>query len=173
MLRESQCGLRPGRGCIDQIFALRVLAEKAREFNTPLYLAFVDLRKAYDSVDWEALWMVLQGKFQLPSKLVRILRALHIDTKGAVRAYGRVSEEFEITTGFRQGDVLAPTLFNVFFDTVITSTLIRHPDCGVKLLDDELVGSRRKMRGSVLIQDLEYATTWLWSATPWMLWRRS
>ena len=77
-----------------------------------------------------------------------------------MRAYGRVSEEFEITTGVRQGDVLAPTLFNLLFDAVMTSTLIRHPDCGVKLLynlGDELVGSRRKMRGSVLIQDLEYA----------------
>ena len=118
-------------------------------------------------------WSCRESFNFLASKLVRILRALHIDTKSAVRAYGRVSEEFEITTGFRQGDVLAPTLFNVFFDAVITSTLIRHPDCGVKLLDDELVGSWRKMRGSVLIQDLEYATTWLWSATPWLLWRRS
>ena len=44
MLRESQCGFRKGHGCIDQIFTLRILAEKAREFNTPLYLAFVDLR---------------------------------------------------------------------------------------------------------------------------------
>ena len=39
LLRESQCGFRPVCGCIDQVFTLRVLAEKAREFNTPLYLA--------------------------------------------------------------------------------------------------------------------------------------
>ena len=36
LLRENQCGFRTGQGCIDQVFALRVLAEKAREYNTPL-----------------------------------------------------------------------------------------------------------------------------------------
>ena len=45
LLREGQCGFRKGHGCIDQIFSLRVLAEKAGEFNTSLYFAFVDLRK--------------------------------------------------------------------------------------------------------------------------------
>ena len=84
---------------------------------------------------------------------------VHRGTRGAVRAYGRVSEEFHITTGVRQGDVLAPTLFNLFFDSVIAYTLASHPNCGLKMLynlGDELVGSRRKMRSSVLIQDLEY-----------------
>ena len=38
LLRETQCGFHSGRGCVDQMFTLRVLAEKAREFNTPLYL---------------------------------------------------------------------------------------------------------------------------------------
>ena len=85
---------------------------------------------------------------------------LHKGTRGVVRAYSRVSGEFEITTGVRQGDLLAPTLFNLFFDSVISATLACHPHCGVKMLynlDDELVGSRKKMRGSVVIQDLVYA----------------
>ena len=77
MLREDQCGFCKGRGCVDQIFTLRVLAEKAKEFNTSLYLAFVNLRKAYDSVNWQALREVLEKKYLLPSMLVHILRALH------------------------------------------------------------------------------------------------
>ena len=60
MLRTEQCGFRKGRGCVDQIFTLGIQAEKAREYNTSLYLAFVDLRKAYDSVSHEALWTVLE-----------------------------------------------------------------------------------------------------------------
>ena len=159
-LRESQCGFRKGRACIDQIFAIRVLAEKAREFNTPLFLSFVDLRKAYDSVNREALWMVLRRKYHLPEKVNRILQALHRGTKGAVRVYGRISAEFPIKSGVRQGDVLAPTLFNLFLDAVISAVLAQHPHCGVKMLHnlgDELVGSKRKMSGSTLIQDLEYA----------------
>ena len=99
---------------MDQIFTLRVLAEKASEFNTSVYLAFIDLRKAYHSVNQEAQWEVLEKKYRLPSKLVCILRALHKDTKGAVRAHSKVSEEFDITIGVRQGNVLAPVLFNIF-----------------------------------------------------------
>ena len=44
---------------IDQVFALRVVAEKAREYSIPLYLSFIDLMKAYDSVNRDALWVVL------------------------------------------------------------------------------------------------------------------
>ena len=124
LLREGQCGFRKGRGCADQIFSLCILAEKAREFNTSLYLAFVDLRKAYDSVNRDTLWKILQKRYHLPNKLVRILRMLHHGTRGAVRAYGRVSEEFDIITGVRQGDVLAPTLFNLFFDAIIATALV-------------------------------------------------
>ena len=160
MLRENQCGFRRGRGCIDHIFTLRTLAEKAREFNTTLYLSFVDLRKAYDSVNREALWLVLERRYQVPRKLIRILRALHQGTKGAVRAYGKVSEEFSINTGVRQGDVLAPILFNLFLDAITAATLSQHAGSGVKMLfnrGDSLVGSRKKMREEVSIQDLEYA----------------
>ena len=73
LLRESQCGFRVERGCIDQVFALRVLAEK--EYNTPLYLCFVDLRKAYDSVNCDTRWAVLQKRYRIPEKLLCILKA--------------------------------------------------------------------------------------------------
>ena len=63
LLSESQCGFRSGCGCLDQVFMMRILAEKAREFNTPLYLCFVDLRKAYDSVNRQALWAVLRRRY--------------------------------------------------------------------------------------------------------------
>ena len=59
------------------LIALRVLAEKAREYNTPLYLCFVDLRKVYDSVNRDALWVVLRKRYRISEKLLRILKALH------------------------------------------------------------------------------------------------
>ena len=60
VLPESQCGFRAGRVCADMIFCARQLMEKAREHNTALYLLFIDLRKAYDSIPREALWQVLR-----------------------------------------------------------------------------------------------------------------
>ena len=75
-LRENQCGFRKGRGCTDHLFSLRILMEKAREFHSPLYMCFVDLKKAYDSVNRKALWSVLQKRYHFPTKVVRILEAL-------------------------------------------------------------------------------------------------
>ena len=160
MLRENQCGFRKGRGCADQLFSLRMLMERAREFHKPLFLGFVDLKKAYDSVNRDALWSVLQEGYRLPPKLVHILKALHQETQGAVRAYGRVSEEFLTRNGVRQGDVLAPTLFNLFFDAVICMAMQKHPEHGLTVLyhpEAELVGSRKRMNCQTVISDLEYA----------------
>ena len=78
------------------------------------------MKKAYDSVNREALWVALERRYGLPMKILNILKALHRDTSGAVRAYGKVSKEFAIGNGVRQGDVLAPTLFNLFFDAVVS-----------------------------------------------------
>ena len=160
MLRENQCGFRKGRGCTDQLFSIRMLMERSREFCRPLFLCFVDLRKAYDSVNREALWTALQERYHLPSKLIRILKALHQGTLGAVRAYGRVSKEFSIRNGVLQGDVLAPTLFNLFFDAVMCMAMQKHPGHGLAVLyhpEAELVGNRKRMHCQTLIPDLEYA----------------
>ena len=59
LLRESKCSFRPGRGCADQLFSLRILMEKAREFCRSLYICFIDLKKAYDSVNRNTLWSIL------------------------------------------------------------------------------------------------------------------
>ena len=123
-LHESQCGFRSGRGCADHLFSVRTLMEKAREFHHPLYnICFIDLRKAYDSINHEALWSILQSSYHLPAKLISIIRAVHDGSRAAVRAYGRVSESFGATCGVRQGCVLAPTLFNLYYDAVIHMSL--------------------------------------------------
>lgn len=50
VLREEQAGFRRGRGCIDQIFTLRNIIEKSLEWNYPLFLNFIDFKKAFDSL---------------------------------------------------------------------------------------------------------------------------
>ena len=77
LLCESQCGFCSGRGCADQLFSLRTLMEKAREFHRPLYICFVDLRKAYDTVNHEALWSILQSSYRIPAKLLAVIQAVH------------------------------------------------------------------------------------------------
>ena len=61
-LAESQCGFRKGRGCPDLHFSLRRLTELAHAHRAPLWVAFVDFRKAFDSVNREALWAILASR---------------------------------------------------------------------------------------------------------------
>ena len=70
-LSKSQCGFCRGHGCADQIFPLRTAIEKSREFRHPLYMAFIDLRKAYDSVNRNTLWYILQHGYGIPEKLIK------------------------------------------------------------------------------------------------------
>ena len=162
LLRESQCGFRQGCGSADQLFSLRMLMEKAREYHRSVYIYFIDPRKAYNSVHRDSLWHILQHSYQLPEKLLTIIRALHENSTAAVRAYGKTSEKFPVTCGVRQGCVLAPTLFNLYFDVAIRLALDEHrmEEKGVKvayLHNADLVGNRRILRLETLVTDLEYA----------------
>ena len=56
----SKGGFRAGRGCADQIFPLKQIGEKVREKKRRVYVGFMDLEKAYDSVNREAIWQVLR-----------------------------------------------------------------------------------------------------------------
>ena len=171
-LRESQCGFRRGRGFVDQLFTLRIFMEKARELQQPIYVCFIDLRKAYDSVNREALWNVLQHSYQLPDKLVSIIRTIHENSITAVRAYGRTSEEFSVTSGVRQGCVLAPTLFNFYLDAVLHLAIdtFNQKGMGIQVayhLNTHLIGNRRKMNHETNITDLEYADDMALISSSW------
>ena len=69
---DSQCGFRKGCDCVDIIFVARQLVEKTREHNTSLYILFIDLKKAYDSVHRSALWKTLE-KYGIPPTLLNII----------------------------------------------------------------------------------------------------
>ena len=67
---EFQCGFRAGRSTIDMLFSVRQLQEKCREQGMPLYVAFIDLTKAFDLVSRKGLFRLLE-KIGSPSKLRR------------------------------------------------------------------------------------------------------
>ena len=160
-LMESQCGFRKGRGCIDHMFAIRLLVEKPKEFHSPVYFCFLDLKKAYDSVNRSVLWEILKKRYCLPNKFVSILKAFNERTVGMVRVAGKLSAEFNIENGVRHGDVLAPVLFNLFLDALFSIVESRIQGCvvvmGCNLEEFRLVGSRKKMSKEVVLVHLEYA----------------
>lgn len=77
------------------IFTLRQLQEKAVEQHQSLFVVFVDFSKAFDTVDRETLWKVLQI-YGCPEKLVNIIKQFHTWMKGQVFIGGEPSETFEV-----------------------------------------------------------------------------
>ena len=115
---ESQCGFRAGRSTIDMVFSIRQLQEKCREQQMPLYIAFVDLTKAFDFVSRNGLFQILV-KIGCPPHLLAIIRQFHENMQGTVQFDGATSEAFPVSSGVKQGCVLAPTLFAIFFSVLL------------------------------------------------------
>ena len=118
-LPESQCGFRTGRSTIDMIFSVRQLQEKCREQRRPLFIAFIDLTKAFDLVSRRGLFNLLE-KIGCPPKLLSVISSFHNNMKGTVNYDGATSEPFDIHRGVKQGCVLAPTLFSIFFSMMLS-----------------------------------------------------
>ena len=113
VLPESQGGFRRNRGTTDMIFAVRQLMEKAREQHRNLYIAFVDFTKAFDSVNRNALWVIMK-KMGCPPKFVAILKCLHRDMTVRILVDNELTSEIPYNNGVKQGCILAPTLFAIF-----------------------------------------------------------
>lgn len=117
-LRENQSGFRKGRGCSDQIFFLRQLIEKKIEFNEEVVICFIDFAQAYDSIWREGAWNIMK-KYGINKKIVKLIKSLYRTVMACVRIEGEETEWFSIETGFRQGCILSPIMFNMVLDYIM------------------------------------------------------
>lgn len=113
VMPESQCGFRTDRSTLDMILVARLLIEKSREQRQDIALAFIDLTKAFDTVNRDLLWRTLE-KIGCPPTFVSIVRAFHVGMEARVSVGGETSDPFGVIVGVKQGCVLAPVIFNLF-----------------------------------------------------------
>ena len=85
-LPDVQAGFRKGRGTRDQIANIRWIVEKAREFQKNIYFCFIDYTKAFDYVDHNKLWKILQ-EMGIPDHLICLLRNLYAGQKQQLELY--------------------------------------------------------------------------------------
>ena len=89
--RPEQSGFTPKRSTIDRILALWVLTERRREFRQGLLAAYIDLCKAFDSRNRDALWRIL-GLYGVPPKRINLMSELYSGTESAVRCDATTSD---------------------------------------------------------------------------------
>uniref|UniRef100_A0A8C8DHP6 ribonuclease H n=1 Tax=Oryzias sinensis TaxID=183150 RepID=A0A8C8DHP6_9TELE len=118
MIGEEQCGFRRGRGCVDQVFVVRQVCEKFLAKGREVFWAFMDLEKAYDRIDREALWVVL-SMYGIDGSLLEGVKSFYRNSRACVRVGNSMSEWFPVRVGLRQGCVMSPWLFNVYMDGVV------------------------------------------------------
>ena len=114
------------RGTRDQIANTHWITEKAREFQKNIYFCFIDYAKAFDCVDHNNLWKILQ-EMGIPDHLTCLLRNLHAGQEATVRAEHGTMDWFQIGKGVRQGYILSSCLFNLYAGyTIQNARLDKH-----------------------------------------------
>ena len=98
---DSQFGFVPGRGTTDAIFVVRQQQEKYLAVNKRLYMAFVDLEKAFDHVPRKVIWWALR-KLGVEEWIVRLVQGMYANARSRVRVGGGFSKEFEVKVGVHQ-----------------------------------------------------------------------
>ena len=106
---KYQFGSSPGVGCQDGTFKIKTILHTRHNHNLPSYVSFVDLVKAFDTVNQVMMLKILE-RYGAPQKLQSAISRMYQDLK-VVLKIGQIEEKMSQTVGVRQGDCMAPVLF--------------------------------------------------------------
>ena len=121
LLRQNQAGFTPGKSTTDQAAALRIIIEQVEEWNSTVYMNFIDFLKAFDSLDRESMFKLLEH-YGVPEKIIKMIKCIYKDFKCKVIHKGKLSPPFPVKTGVRQGCLLSPLMFILAIDWIMKHT---------------------------------------------------
>ena len=115
ILGQEQAGFREGYSTIDHVFVLHVVIELYKSVYKRIYCAFIDYRKAFDSIDRSILWQKLLS-CGINEKMFIVIKDIYDKAKSCLMKDNMRSEYFMCSMGVRQGDNLSPLLFALFLN---------------------------------------------------------
>jgi hypothetical protein len=133
----GQAGFRPKRGTPDNVFVLQHTLERARMEGRHVHAAFIDFRKAYDSVNRHLLWAAIKG-MGVHGAMLDTLQRMHSNITMRVRLDGELGQPFPSDMGVKQGDPLSPLLFGLFIDRCEKFLATHCPNIGIHITSDLL-----------------------------------
>lgn len=117
-LSVEQGGFRSKRGTLDQLAVLQEWIIQSKAAGRPRFMAFLDIKAAYDQVDRELLWKKCTEQ-KVPVDLLKVLMALFDSNKAYLAINGSNSDTFPLTSGLLQGSPLSPILYSIFINDLI------------------------------------------------------
>ena len=134
-LEDDQFGFRRNRGTREAILSLKLIIEERMRVGKSTCIAFVDLEKAFDNVEWNKMFDILK-KTGLKYKDRRVIYNLYIDQTAVVRVDNEEGES-KIGKGVRQGCSLSPIIFNLYIEEAIRQVK-EGPQIGVKIQGEKI-----------------------------------
>ena len=117
-INPLQGGFRPHLSCLHTAFILQETIQHLREHGKKAFVAFLDVRKAFDTVWHEGLLVKLHRK-RIHGRLWHLIRAWYAHSTAAVKWDGLQSSHFPVLQGVRQGAILSPLLYSIFVDELL------------------------------------------------------
>jgi hypothetical protein len=112
IIGEYQAGFRTGKSTTNQILSVKNLLDKVLEHNVEIHQIFVDFHKAYDCIRRYKLYEILTY-FGIPSNLIRLTRVTMENSTFNAKIGTIMTDDFQVGTGLKQRDGLAPNHFNL------------------------------------------------------------
>ena len=120
LIHPDQKGFMKGRMAADNIRRLLHILSETQKSTSPCGLLFLDAEKAFDRLEWQYLWHVLQ-KCNFGPKFIKMIQVLYANPSARVCIGGAISDLFAINRGTKQGCLLSPLIFNLSIDCTIYS----------------------------------------------------
>ena len=109
-----------------------------------IYFCIIDYAKAFDCVDHNKLWKILQ-EMGLPDHLTCLLRNLYAGQEATVRTGHGTTDRFQIGHGVRQGCILSPCLFTLYAEYIMRNTQLGEAQAGIKIAREISITSDMQM----------------------------
>ena len=120
------------------------IIKKARQFQKNIYFCFIDYTKAFDCVDHNKLWKILE-EMGIPDHLTWPLRNLYAGQEATVRTRHGTTDWFQIEKGVHQGCILSPCLLNLYAEYIIQNARLDVAQAGIKITGRNIITSDMQM----------------------------